>query len=193
MLILANYTYATSYDDMPFAAGAGGPADGNSLVYPWYFQNATQQDRGPSDFDVRHRFVASYVWTLPKLERVHWAARSVLGGWQMNGILQLQSGTPLTMLAGKDQSQTGLNRDRAVYLGGNPLGPGACGNTAPCVDLINPAAFGLPAIGQFGNTGKANLRFPGQATWDMGFFKSFPIHERWSSSSAPSFSISSIG
>jgi len=84
------------------------------------------------------------------------------------------------MLAGKDQSQTGLNRDRAQYLGGSPYGTGACGNTAPCVDLINPAAFGLPALGQFGNSGKASLRFPGQATWDMGFFKSFPIHERWS-------------
>src|SRR5205807_1739078 len=64
MTILANYTWSKSYDDLPFAAGAGGPADGNSLVYPWYFPNATAQDRGPSDFDVRHRLGVTYVWRL---------------------------------------------------------------------------------------------------------------------------------
>jgi hypothetical protein len=82
------------------------------------------------------------------------------------------------MLAGKDQSQTNLTRDRAVYNGGNPYGAGACGNTAPCVDYINPNAFSLPALGQFGNSGKALLRYRGQATWDMSFFKTFPIHEQ---------------
>jgi hypothetical protein len=64
LTILANYTYSKSYDDMPFAAGAGGPADSNSLVYPWYFSNDTALDRGPSDFDVRHRLSATYVWRL---------------------------------------------------------------------------------------------------------------------------------
>jgi hypothetical protein len=176
--LLANYTFAKSYDDMPFAAGAGGPADGNSLVYPWYFHNAAALDRGPSDFDVRHRFVASYVWRLARLANASRLVRGLLGDWQWSGLLQVQSGTPLTMLAGKDQSQTNLTRDRAAQLG-NPYGPGACGNTAPCVDYINPSSFILPPLGQFGNTGKASLRFPGQATWDMGFFKDIPLHESW--------------
>jgi len=91
--------------------------------------------------------------------------------------MQLQTGSPLTMLAGKDQSQTNLNRDRAVYLGGDPFGSGACGNTAPCVDYINPAAFGLPALGGFGNAGKGLVRYRGQATWDMSFIKNFTIRE----------------
>src|SRR5258708_3151326 len=109
---------------MPFAAGGGGPADGNSLVYPWYFHNDTAQDRGPSDFDIRHRFVGSYVWAFPKLANWNWLAKGALGNWQLTGLLQLQTGSPLTMLAGKDQSQTNLNRDRAVYLGGNAYGTG---------------------------------------------------------------------
>ena len=37
----------------------------------------------------------------------------------------------------------------------------------------------MPATGGFGNVGKASLRFPGQLIWDMGFFKSVPIHEHW--------------
>jgi hypothetical protein len=174
--ILANYTFAKSYDDLPQAAGAGGPADSNSLAYPWYFPNATKLDRGPSDFDVRHRFVTSYVWQLSKLAHTNALVRGVFGDWQLTGLLQVQSGTPLTMFASKDQSQTNLNRDRAIQVG-SPYGHGACGNTAPCVDYINPNSFVLPPLGQFGNTGKGSLRFPGQATWDMGFFKNIPVND----------------
>jgi Carboxypeptidase regulatory-like domain len=178
LTMLANYTWSKSYDDMPFAAGAGGPADGNSLVYPWYFPNATLQDRGPSDFDVRHRLSVTYVWRLSTLAKTNRAVRAVAGGWLFSGVIGVQSGTPLTMLAGKDQSLTLLNRDRAVMVG-SPYGTGACGSTAPCVDYINPQSFTLPQLGQFGNTGKASLRFPGQATWDMGLFKDIPLRERW--------------
>jgi hypothetical protein len=118
------------------------------------------------------------VWRLGTLATMNRLARGVFGGWLFSGVIGVQSGTPLTMLAGKDQSLTLLNRDRAVMVG-SPYGSGACGTTAPCVDYINPASFALPPLGQFGNTGKASLRFPGQATWDMGLFKDIPLHERW--------------
>jgi hypothetical protein len=175
--ILANYTWSKSYDDLPFGANAGAPSSGNSFVYPWYFPHATVLDRGPSDADIRQRFVASYVWELAKFGHANAVVRALLGNWQLSGLTQAQSGTPLTMLAGKDQSQTGIARDRAVQIG-DPYGTGACGNTAPCVNYINPNSFALPAIGQFGNTGKASVRFPGQFTWDMAFSKNIPIRER---------------
>jgi hypothetical protein len=176
--VTANYTWAKSLDNVPFANGAGGPADGGSYVYPWYFPNADLMDRGPSDFDIRHRFVTSYVWQMPALARAGRLVRGAVGGWQVTGVLQLQTGLPMTVTAGKDQSQTGLGRDRAVQVG-DPYGPGACKNTAPCVDYVNPVAFALPDIGGFGNTGKGSLRAPGLATWDMGFFKNIPLHEHW--------------
>ena len=166
---------------MPFAAGAGGPADGNSLVYPWYFHNATAQDRGASDFDVRHRFVTSYVWRSGRTGRIAAPAGARrLGGWQLNGLLQLQTGTPLTMLAGKDQSQTLLNRDRAVYEAATPMATGACGNTAPCVDYINPARLrtaGARAVRQYGQSAicASPARRPG--TW--AFSRTFRLHESW--------------
>ena len=174
--VLSNYTFSKSLDNLPFAAGAGGPADGNSYAYPWYYKDANRLDRGSSDFDIRHRFVTSYVWQLPALANTSRLMRGVVGGWQLSGLLQLQSGNPMTVVAGKDQSQTGLGRDRAV-IAGSPYGPGACKNTAPCVDYINPNSFALPALGEFGNVGKGSLRAPGQATWDVGLFKNIPIHE----------------
>jgi hypothetical protein len=135
-------------------------------------------DRGPSDFDIRHRFVTSYVWQLPRLAGSNALVRNVVGDWQLTGVLQLQTGLPMTVVAGKDQSQTGLGRDRAVLVG-QPYGPGACQNTAPCVDYINPKGFALPGLGEFGNVGKGSLRAPGLATWDVGVFKNIPIHESW--------------
>jgi hypothetical protein len=97
--------------------------------------------------------------------------RHVLGGWQLSGLVSSQSGGPLTVRAGKDQSGTGLTSDRGNYAGGNPYGAGACGNTLRCVDFLNPNAFVLPDIGAFGNVGKGSLRGPGNVTFDSGLFK----------------------
>jgi hypothetical protein len=58
-----------------------------------------------------------------------------------------------------------------VYVGGNVYGSGACGNSAPCVDWVNPAAFALPGLGTYGNVGKGALRGPNQLVYDGGLFK----------------------
>ena len=59
--------------------------------------------------------------------------------------------------------------------GVDPYGGNACGNSAPCVNYLNPAAFTIAPIGGFGNVGKGSLRGPGLFTWDAGLFKDFPI------------------
>jgi hypothetical protein len=178
LTLTGSYTWSKSMDNLPVDASPGGPADGNSFAYPWYFQNANGLDRGLSDFDHTQRFVLSYVWQLPMLRDKNSLVRMVVGGWQLTGVVQAQTGPPLTIMAGKDQSQTGLNRDRAVITG-SPYGPGACGTVAPCVDYLNVASFALPAIGNFGNVGKGSLRGPGLTVWDVGVFKSFAITERF--------------
>ena len=117
----------------------------------------------------------SYVWELPKLKTVTPLARYALGDWQLNGIFTAQTGGPLTILAGRDASQTGLGTDRAQYLGGSAYGPGACKNIAPCVDYLNTSAFASPANGSFGNAGKSSLDGPNFLNWDVGLFKNVPL------------------
>jgi hypothetical protein len=173
----ANYTWSKSTDNMPYNWGAQGPMDSQSFVYPVYFPNADKMDRGPSDFDIRHRFIGTFVWQLPGLTHSNAILRHVVGGWEATGLITLQTGLPLTIQAGKDQSQTGLTRDRAV-ISGTPYGAGACGTAAPCVNYLNTASFALPALGDFGNVGKALLRGPGLANVDAGFFKTISVHER---------------
>jgi hypothetical protein len=46
------------------------------------------------------------------------------------------------------------------------------------VNFLNTASFALPALGDFGNVGKASLRGPGLANIDAGFFKTISVRER---------------
>ena len=178
LTLLANYTWSKSLDTLPSGEGITGVSAGSNSPIPWNFPGRHQYDRGPSEFDHTHRFVTSYVYDLPGFKDAHRYLRAVVGGWQLSGIFTYQSGGPLTILSGKDQSQTGIGADRANYLGGNPYGPGGCGATGTCVNFLSPGAFGLPAIGTFGNVGKGMLRGPDLLNWDTGLFKEFAVRER---------------
>ncbi len=176
--VLFNYTWSKSIDDLPYSQGITGVAQGGNSPLPWNFAGRHQYDRGPSEFDHTHRMVVSYVYELPKLAHRAASVRTVAGGWQLSGIVTAQSGGPLTILAGKDQAQTGLGTDRANYLGGAPYGTGACGSSGPCVNWLVPSAFGLPAVGTYGSVGKGFLRGPNLVGWDAGIYKEFVLNER---------------
>jgi hypothetical protein len=80
-----------------------------------------RQERGPSDFDVRHHFVASGLWDLPIFRNRQDLLGKVLGGWQLSGILTRHTGFPWTPLLSECVSTLGPNlcpaRPRA-YFGG---------------------------------------------------------------------------
>lgn len=173
--ILANYTWAKSIDTMPYGQGITTVTAGSASPIPWYFGGRHQYDRGPSEFDHTHRFVVSYVWDLPRLADKNLWVRTIAGGWQLTGIVTAQSGGPLTIMAGKNQSGTGINADRAQFVSTDVYGSGACGSTGPCVDYLRPGAFALPGTGTFGNIGKGSLRGPRLVNWDTGLFKEFPL------------------
>ena len=63
-------------------------------------QSALDQEKGPALFDVRHRFVLSFGAELPRLSDRSAAMRNILGGWQLNGIFQAQTGFPFTVNEG---------------------------------------------------------------------------------------------
>ena len=73
-------------------------------------------DRGPSEFDVRHRFTLSGVWDLPGPKEG--VLKQVLGGWKINPLLALQSGRPfdvdcgLAWFQGCDFNMDGIQYDR---------------------------------------------------------------------------------
>jgi len=80
-----------------------------------------RQERGPSDFDVRHYFVASGLWDLPIFRNRTDVLGKVLGGWQVSGILTKHTGFPWTPLVAECVSTRGPNLCPArpiAYFGG---------------------------------------------------------------------------
>src|SRR5260370_39976433 len=127
--------------------------------------------KGLSDFDHRHRIVSSYVWEIPLGRRMRGAGGMLLGGWQLTGVQQYQTGSPMTVVSGKDNSLTSLGRDRAITTGADPGQPGG----DPLLQWFNRAAFAANPTGTFGTLGKGTLRGPSMFSWDMSAFKKIPL------------------
>jgi hypothetical protein len=144
-------------------------------------------DRGPGEFDVRHRFTFSGIWDLPGLDMSNGALRAVLGGWQLNSVVSLQSARPFTVrctrtvTAGCDWNRDGDEHDR-------PNDPGLPSSGYTRQQFVNgifttadfcPTGLAtcVPA-GTNGNLGRNTFRGPGFATVDLGLFKNIPFNQR---------------
>jgi hypothetical protein len=137
---------------------------------------------------VTHRFVGYATWDLPvgkgrALLNRGGVLNQVAGGWQLNTIVTLETGTPFSVSA-PDNSQTGANHQSRANCIGNPyqgattepsqfVGPGAPGF------FLNPAAFAIPASGTFGNCAPRAFHGPGLQNVDASVFKDFPMTERF--------------
>jgi len=132
-------------------------------------------DRGPSDFDIRHNFVANAGYELPG--RGH-----LLGGWQVSAVVNVHSGLPFTPVLAFDNAdvQSLLTAERPDLIG-NPYA-GRCPNGARAGSpscWFNPSAFAVPPADQFGNAGRNILRGPPFAQFDPSLHRDFAIAERW--------------
>ena len=139
-----------------------------------------------SNLDIRSRFVGNFTWDLPFGQGRRFlsnpgAASHWLGGWQFNGIVTLQTGSPYTVAAANDGL---LGFTHAVYA--NCIGdPFAGATTDPSRYtttgfLINPAAFSQPGPGTFGTCPPRKFHGPGIQMFDLSLFKDFKFTERWS-------------
>jgi hypothetical protein len=149
------------------------PQDGNNL----------RAEYGPTEFDIRHRFVASYIWELPFGRGRHWgnswnrAMDLALGGWQVTGIHVLQSGLALTAtLGGANVVNLGGERRARPNLVGEPELSESQRTLARWFNTDAFAAFAVPQA--FGNAGVGIMRGPGLANFDFTFAKNFQVTDR---------------
>jgi Carboxypeptidase regulatory-like domain/TonB-dependent Receptor Plug Domain len=164
-----NYTYSKSIDIQSTEAE---PGQGTSII-----PNRDDLNRGPSDFDIKHRLVATYIWDLPTLrDRAAWM-RQTIGSWELSGIWTFQSGSPFTVISGVDQSRSGLGVDRADLVGDPRLDTHR--SSAELVSkYFNTAAFQTNALGTFGNSPRNFLYGPGEINADMALMKLFSLPEK---------------
>ena len=141
--------------------------------------------RGVSDFDITHRLVISYSWSIPSSTALQGVSRTLLEGWEVGGIFTAQSGPPFTVTLQTDQARTGDSRVRSTSGGQRPNynpAPGCSVNAINPDDplnYINMACFSFPALGQLGNLGRNTLRGPGLHEFDASLIKNWPLaHDR---------------
>jgi outer membrane receptor protein involved in Fe transport len=75
--------------------------EGPGAVTNQTFPQDLREERGPSDFDVRHSFTLSGLWDLPIFRNRNDVLGKALGGWQINGILTTHTGFPWTPHTGQ--------------------------------------------------------------------------------------------
>ena len=142
-------------------------------------------ERGSTSNDVRQRLVSSYMLNLPFgrgqrfLDRGG-AVNAILGGWQMTGIVSMQTGQYYNVTLANGPAELGTN-GVGVWRP-NVVGEHELDNPTP--DLwFNPAAFAKPldSAGNptYGNLGRNSMQEPGIFNWDVGLMKTFQMSERF--------------
>ncbi len=164
-----NYTFSKSIDEASDFYGSG--ANG-STVLPQNNFNLLAGERGLSDFDIRHRFSGSFIWQLPFDRWYSTGSKRLTSGWQLAGILTLQSGQPFSVLTGLNNSSTGEGNDRPDAIGDPNSGPHAVS------DWFNLSAFTPNAPLTFGNSGRNVVTGPGFDDFDFSVIKNTRITER---------------
>ena len=169
--LTASYTWSKAID--PGSSGFFG-VEGNSIQNPY----SMRPDRSVSSYDVPHNLVLSWVYDLPMgtgklLHTRNRVADYILGNWQINGIADIRSGTPVNVTISGDLANTG----NVNYLRPNLVGEWRVDN--PTADRwFNTNAFAAPPPFTFGNVGRNVLRTDGVQRFDMSVFRNIPINER---------------
>ncbi len=157
VLFTGSYTWSKALGD------ASGEGDNSENYLNRHF------NYGPTSFDRRHAFVATFTWELPKLRQANAVVRNVAGSWQVSGVIRLQTG-PYATVSGSTSTGT----RRADYLGGNIYA--SSGQNVN--NWLNKAAFATASAGAWGNSGINIVEGPGLQSYDLSLAKHFNLTER---------------
>ena len=161
--------------------------------------DSARADRGNSNFDVRHRYVLTYLYELPYPNRVRASARQILAGWRISGITTMQTGLPFNVTDTGDRCLCGSGGQRPDYIGAQVrfVSPRSVSDIAgrpnswfdgTIIDSLSGAGNPYfrrvgagPSVsrgaGRFGNFGRNVFHGPGIANWDFAVYKRFRAGE----------------
>ncbi len=168
LALIVSYAWTKTLDDN---AGNGLNAfwnGGNNGVQDW---NNLRTERAVSTINLPHRIVITPLWALPFGKSGGKLTRAFIGGWQIGGILNLQSGEPI-----------GITQNGVAYGGNRPnvVGdPNAIQNQS--IDRwFNTDAFAVIQPFTFGNAprNQPNTRTDSLFNLDFSVLKDIPITER---------------
>ncbi len=133
------------------------------------------RERAVAGFDRTHVLTFDYIYNLPRFGNVlgnNSIARAAFDGWTISGVTRIWSGLPFTVTSNGNPGTLG-DGVRADYLGGDVYVKDDASR-----EWFNAFAFGRPANGMLGNTGRNAFRGPGFTNFDFSLFKTFKFTER---------------
>jgi len=167
-----SYTWSHTLDVNTDSNGGGTPMN------PYYWR----ADYGNSNWDIRHRVVATFVYDIPFFSGANALLKTVLGKWQANGIVTIRSGLPFNVSTGTDTANTASSGTYRPNLVKTPTADCTRSHLVGCID---PTAFSIadlypanPNTYAYGNAGRNLLRGPGLSEVNFSMAKNFPIGER---------------
>lgn len=181
--LLASYTYAKLLDNLPASeTGFPGGAFAGGGIQDWYNLRA---EWAVAEFDTTHYLTINGIYELPfghgKAFLNHSkVANYFVGGWQLNGITSLISGTPLGVYTASNTLYNYGGSQRANWDGTNPAKSGKLADRLN--DYFNVSAFSQPNPFTYGNSPRmfSGLRSPGTVSTDLSAIKRVPIYDRLS-------------
>ena len=171
---LQTYTFSKTMFDSFACCGA----QRHNNPYAW------KLEKGLAETDQRHRATTAFLWELPFYRGKRDFRGQLLGGWQVNGSLSLETGLPMHPTQSVSPIDDGCPR---CIRRPDRLADGNLDSSQRTLQRwLDTSAF-LLARGHYGNSGRNVLFAPGLANLDFAVFKNFPIGEhkeiqfRWES------------
>ncbi len=165
----AGYTWSKALDSV---VGTGSGNDLAAVSNPYV---GWRYDYGPSLFDRTNIFFVNFVYDIPWLRNSpNRFMKTVVGGWQISGIVQAASGAPMNI------TTTGGNTVCNVVPNctNRPNVIGSISYPHTVNEWFSTSSFAAPAAGTWGDLGNNAVRGPGRDNWNASFFKTFAITER---------------
>lgn len=145
-------------------------------------------DYGRSQLDRRHVLTANYVYETPWFKKQEGFVGHVLGGYEISGILTINSGLPLTVLGNRswgDPAASGLNaggppnNGRPATPRPDQIGDPNSGGGKTWTNWFNASAFVTPTTAGFGGTEpRGAVNGPGLWRYDMALMKNLKLAEQ---------------
>lgn len=176
---LVAYTWSKLMDNMP-ASETGFPGGSFGGTYPqdWYNLRA---ERSVSSFDTPQYLAVNGIYELPfgrnrRFFNQSKIANYFIGGWQLNGITSVISGTPQEVFTASNTLFNYGGAQRANWNGRNPSKSGPISKRLN--EYFNVSDFSQPAPFTYGNSPRelGDLRAPRFVDTDLSGIKNFPIH-----------------
>jgi hypothetical protein len=165
------YTWSRAIDATT-SNGSGG--DLNNLTNPYV---GWKYDSGPSPFDRTNVAFVNYVYQLPFFKNSdNHLLRAAVGGWELSGIVTIESGAPLNIgLNGQNASSVLANTSNRPDVTGSISYPKKVGEWFDPTNFTAPACVTGPDC--YGTLGHDVIRGPGRDDWNLSLNKNFVLSE----------------